>query len=178
MAELQDAGLVRCIGVSNFDRELIERCERVRHVDSLQQEFSMLNLEHRELISWCSDRGTGVVTYGPLAFGLLTGALAKERIETLDDWRRRDPEGVFAPENLDRNLAIVDALRAVAEPLGITVAQLALAWNVAQAGVTSAIAGSRDPDHVRGNATAGDVELDDETLAAIDALVADGERGR
>jgi aryl-alcohol dehydrogenase-like predicted oxidoreductase len=172
MAELQDAGLVRCIGVSNFDRELIERCERVRHVDSLQQEFSLLNPEHQELIAWCGEQGTGVLAYGPLAFGLLTGALTKERIQTLDDWRRRDPESVFAPGRLDRNLEVVDALRRVAEPLGITVGQLALAWNVAQVGVTSAIAGSRNPDHVRENAAAGDVELDDETLAEVDALMA------
>jgi len=62
MAELQDAGLVRAIGVSNFDRTLIERCEAVRHVDSLQQEFSMLQLRDRELIRWCGQHGTGVVT--------------------------------------------------------------------------------------------------------------------
>ena len=62
MDELQDAGTVGCIGVSNFDRELIERCEAIRHVDSLQQEFSMLTLDDRELIRWCGEQGTGVVT--------------------------------------------------------------------------------------------------------------------
>jgi len=70
-------------------------------------------------------------------------------------------------------VAVVDALRPVAERLGITLAQLALAWNVAQPGVTSAIAGSRDPGHVQANAAAGDLELDAETLAELEALIRD-----
>jgi aryl-alcohol dehydrogenase-like predicted oxidoreductase len=80
MAELADEGLVRAIGVSNFDRDLIERCEAIRHVDSLQQEFSMLALKDRDLIRWCGDNGTGVVTYGPLGYGLLTGAITADRV--------------------------------------------------------------------------------------------------
>lgn len=74
MAGLQDAGKVRHLGVSNFDRTLIERCEPIRHVDSLQQEFSLLTLDDRDLIRWCGEVGTGVVSYGPLGFGLLTGS--------------------------------------------------------------------------------------------------------
>ena len=66
------------IGVSNFDRALIERCEAIRHVDSLQQQFSMLALDDRELIAWCGEHGTGVVSYSPLAVGFLTGAMTRE----------------------------------------------------------------------------------------------------
>jgi aryl-alcohol dehydrogenase-like predicted oxidoreductase len=170
MSELQDAGKVRSIGVSNFDRELIERCEAIRHVDSLQQEFSMLSLDDRDLIRWCGEQGTGVVAYGPLGFGLLTGKISRERALSASDWRRSE-EGPFTPERLDHDLAIVEALRPIAERLGITMAQLALAWNVAQPGVTSAIAGSRDPGHARDNAAAGDVELDRRTLSEIEEIL-------
>jgi aryl-alcohol dehydrogenase-like predicted oxidoreductase len=171
MSDLQDAGKVRHIGVSNFDRALIERCEAIRHVDSLQQEFSMLALEDRDLIRWCGEQGTGVVAYGPLGFGLLTGAISRKQAVSASDWRRSDADGPFTDEKLDRDLAIVDGLRPIAERLGITMAQLALAWNVAQPGVTSAIAGSRDPDHARDNAAAGDVQLDEPTLAEIEGVL-------
>jgi aryl-alcohol dehydrogenase-like predicted oxidoreductase len=170
MSELQDVGKVRFIGVSNFDRQLIERCEAIRHVDSLQQEFSMLALDDRELIRWCGEQGIGVLSYGPLGFGLLTGKISREQAMSSSDWRRSD-DGPFTDENLDHDLAIVDALRPIADRLGITLAQLALAWNVAQPGVTSAIAGSRNPDHARDNAAAGDVELDEKTSAEIESVL-------
>jgi len=182
MNELQDAGKVRWIGVSNFSRELIERCEAIRHVDSLQPEFSMLNREHAELIAWCATNGTGVVGYGPLAFGLLTGAIGLDTRFPPGDWRApgdepsepEDPDDVnlFAPDRLPAALEVVGAIAKVAERVGVSTAQLALAWNVAQPGVTSAIAGSRNPDHVRSNAAAGDVDLDEETRRELDALLA------
>ncbi|RPJ14971.1 MAG: aldo/keto reductase, partial [Actinobacteria bacterium] len=172
MAGLVDDGLVRFIGVSNFDRALIERCQAIRHVDSLQQEFSMLELRDRDLIRWCGEQGTGVLSYSPLAFGLLTGAIGPESRFDADDVRSgRDEGSLFAPGNRERNHAVVEALRPVAERLDITLAQLALAWNVHQPGVTAAIAGSRNPDHVRSNAAAGDVELDDATVTELDEIV-------
>jgi len=87
MAALVDEGLVDAIGVSNFTRELIERCEAIRHVDSLQQNFSMLWGDDRDLIAWCGEQGTGVLAYGPLAFGLLTGAITKDTQYPEGDWR-------------------------------------------------------------------------------------------
>ena len=151
MAELQDAGTVRWIGVSNFDQALIERCEAIRHVDSLQQEFSMLALDDRDLIRWCGEHGTGVVTYGPLGFGLLTGTISRERATSVDGLaagRRGRPvhRREARPRPADRRRAATRSPSAS----DITMAQLALAWNVAQPGVTSAIAGSRDADaHAR-----------------------------
>ena len=172
MAGLVDDGLVRFIGVSNFDRDLIERCQAIRHVDSLQQEFSMLELRDRDLIRWCGEQGTGVLSYSPLAFGLLTGAIGPESRFDADDVRSgRDEGSLFAPGNRERNHAVVEELRPIAERVDITLAQLALAWNVHQPGVTAAIAGSRNPDHVRSNAAAGDVELDDATLSELDEIV-------
>jgi aryl-alcohol dehydrogenase-like predicted oxidoreductase len=171
MAALQDEGKVRSIGVSNFDRQQIEQCLAIRHVDSLQPEFSMLNREHAELIRWCGEQGVGVVSYGPLAFGLLTGAVTADTRFPPGDWRgEKQSEGPFA--DLTGSLEVVDRLRPVAERLGCSLAQLALAWNVHQPGVTSAIAGSRNPAHVRTNAAAGDIELDEPTLAELDAILA------
>jgi aryl-alcohol dehydrogenase-like predicted oxidoreductase len=171
MAALQDAGKARHIGVSNFTRELIERCEVARHVDSLQQEFSMLSLGDRALIRWCGEVGTGVVSYGPLGFGLLSGNLSRPAAEGLTDWRAGGSDGLFTPSGLDAAFAIVDGMRPIADRLGVSIAELALAWNWHQPGVTSAIAGSRNADHVRANAAAGHLELDAATLSELDAVL-------
>jgi aryl-alcohol dehydrogenase-like predicted oxidoreductase len=177
MAGLVDQGLVRHIGVSNFDQGLIERCEGIRHVDSLQPQFSLLHLKHRDLIRWCGDRGIGVVCYGPLAYGLLTGAIDADTEFEPSDWRsgRQGEDGyyaaLFAPGKIERSLAVVDGLRPIADRLGITMAQLSLAWTFHQTGVTAAIAGSRNPDHVRQNAQAGQVKLDQGTLDEIEDII-------
>ncbi len=177
MGALVDEGLVRAIGVSNFDQELIERCLAVRHVDSLQQEFSMLVRSDRELISWCGTAGVGVVCYGPLAYGLLAGAITMETEFTDRDFRgekSRDDDTyqkLFAPERRRAALKLLDDMQPIAERLDCTVPQLALAWTFHQDGVTSAIAGSRNPAHVKSNAAAGDIALDEATLAELEALL-------
>ncbi len=177
MASLADDGLVRHIGVSNFDQPLIERCEAIRHVDSLQQEFSMLQQRDRELIGWCGDHGIGVLSYGPLAFGLLTGAITAETAFAEGDFRADEEGDSLFGSGFEASLAAVERLRPIAERLGISLAQLALAWNVHQPGVTVAIAGSRDPEHVRSNAAAGDIELDDATRSELDAVVSQAAPG-
>ncbi len=177
MAALVDDGLVRNIGVSNFNRKRIERCEAIRHVDSLQPHFSMLHRNSREdLLPLCESSGTGVIAYGPLGYGLLTGAVTKDTTFGDDDWRggghgMRAYDELFAPGALERNLEIVEALRPVADRLDITLAQLALAWVVHQRGATGAIAGSRSPDHVAENAGAGSVELSDKDLDEIESIL-------
>jgi aryl-alcohol dehydrogenase-like predicted oxidoreductase len=100
----------------------------------------------------------------------LTGAVAPGA--TFDDWRAEAEEGYLT--DLEGSLRVVDLLRPVAERLGIPPSQLALAWNVAQPGVTAAIAGSRNPAHIRDNAAAGDVVLDDTTLTELEALLPRG----
>ena len=140
----------------------------------LFRSFSMLSLSDRDLIRWCGERRIGVVSYGPLAYGLLTGAITADTTFAPGDHRSEGGEdayqNLFARGKRQRSLAVVGGMRGVAERLGLTLAQLALAWNVHQSGVTSAIAGSRDPDHVQTNAAAGDVDLDDSTLAELEAL--------
>jgi aryl-alcohol dehydrogenase-like predicted oxidoreductase len=169
MAGLVDAGKVLAVGVSNFDQPLIERCLPIRHVDSLQQEFSMLALDDRELIRWCGEAGIGVVCYSPLGVGFLTGRFTRSDAEKIDDWRSR--EGWTSAETLDDVFRVVDGLRPIAERLRITMGQLALAWNVAQPGVTAAIAGSRSGEHMRENGAAADVKLDAETMDEIESLL-------
>ena len=177
MAGLVDEGLVRHVGVSNFDRSLIERCESIRHVDSLQPHFSLLHPEGRnDLLPFCKTNGTGVVAYGPLGYGLLTGAVTRETEFGDDDWRggghgMRAYDSMFAPGKLERNLDVVERLHPIADKLGITLAQLALAWVVRQEGVTAAIAGSRSPDHVAENAGAGSIDLSDGDLQEIESLI-------
>jgi aryl-alcohol dehydrogenase-like predicted oxidoreductase len=169
MAGLVEAGKVRAIGVSNFDQALIEACLPIRHVDSLQQEFSMLALDDRDLIRWCGEAGIGVVSYSPLGVGFLTGRFSRADAEQIDDWRSRDDW--TTAETLDDVFRVVDGLRPIAERLGITMGQLALAWNIGQPGVTAAIGGSRSSEHLRENAAAGDIVLDNTVLDEIEELL-------
>jgi aryl-alcohol dehydrogenase-like predicted oxidoreductase len=179
MAELADAGLVRWIGVSNFPNEVIARCEAVRHVDSLQPHLSMLWTERAPQLRYCRENGTGVIAYGPLAYGLLTGAITRDTTFTEDDWRGgghglRAYDQLFAPEVFGRNVEVVDGLRPIADRLGVSLAQLALAWVIHQEGATGAIAGSRSRSHVRENAQAGDVRLTAVDLSAIKDVIGTG----
>ena len=169
MAELVTVGKARAIGVSNFDQDLLERCLPIHHVDSLQQEFSMLALDDRALIRWCGEAGIGVVTYSPLGVGFLTGRYTRADAEAIDDWRGDDEW--TTPERLDETFRVVDGLRPIAEREGLSMGELALAWNVSQPGVTAAIAGSRSGKHLRENAAAGDRTLEPEVLDEIETLL-------
>ena len=168
MRRLVEEGKVRWAGVSNFDVSLLARCERIRHVDSLQPPFSMI---HREVaaaeIPWCGERDTGVIVYSPMASGLLTDKWTADRVGglALDDWRRRMPE--FLPPNVLRNLALRDALRPIAARHGKTVEEVAVAWTLAWPGVTGAIVGARSPEQVDGWIGAAGLALSGEDLEEI-----------
>jgi aryl-alcohol dehydrogenase-like predicted oxidoreductase len=178
MASLVEDGLVRWIGVSNFGRKLIERCERIRHVDSLQPQFSMLMRKGRDdLIPFCDTNGTGVICYGPLAYGLLTGRFTKDTKFGKNDWRGGGHgvgyyKDLFAPGKFEDHIDVVEKLRPTAKQIGVSLPQLALAWALHQDGITGAIAGSRSADHVRDNAAAGDVTLEEKDLDEIESILA------
>lgn len=172
MAQLVDEGKVRWAGVSNFSVDLLERCEPIRHVDSLQPRLNLIDRgAARELLPWCREHGTGVIVYSPMASGLLTGAFTRERMSRLaqDDWRRKAPH--YAEPNLSRNLELTERLKPIAERLGTTMPSLAVAWTLAIPGVTGAIVGARSPEQVEGWIGAADVVLSADDRVAIDRVV-------
>ena len=177
MAEVVDEGLAAHIGVSNFKRDLIERCLTIRHVDSVQNRWSLLVQRDRDdLLPWLAERGIGYLGYAPLAFGLLTGAITAETTFEATDWRSGVPGDVgyydeyFAPGVIGPHLEKVERLRPFAERLDVPLARLALRAAIDVPGVTGVIAGSTNDRHTRDNALAGDLELDDATRAEIDAI--------
>jgi aryl-alcohol dehydrogenase-like predicted oxidoreductase len=172
MARLVDEGKVRAAGVSNFDVSLLEHCESIRHVDSLQPPFSLIRRQVAEAeVEWCGAHDTGVIVYSPMQSGLLTDQFTEERVRTFpeDDWRRRSPD--FQPPRLGRNLALRDGLRPIAERHGTGVASIAIAWTLAWTGVTGAIVGGRTPEQVAGWIDAGSIDLTREDLEEIGELL-------
>jgi aryl-alcohol dehydrogenase-like predicted oxidoreductase len=151
LAKQVAAGKIRYAGVSNFSVELLERAERIRHVDSLQPPFSLINREAgRELLTWAHEHGTGVIAYSPMQSGLLTGRFSAERVAGLadDDWRRRNAQ--FVEPKLSKNLALVKALKPISARRGASLPELAVAWVLSWRGVTGAIVGGRSPEQVDG----------------------------
>ena len=169
MAALCEEGKIRYAGVSNFDVPLLERCEAVRHVDSLQPPYSLLRRDaEAELLPWCLRNGTGVVVYSPMQAGLLSGTFSMDRVAE-DDWRRRSP--YFQEPALSRNLAFVERIRPIAERHGKTPGQLAIAWTLMNPAVTSAIVGARRPSQVEQNVGAAGWRLTPEEMAEIEAAL-------
>jgi len=170
MVRLVEQGKARAAGVSNFDVPLLQRCEAIRHVDSLQPPFSLIRRDAAERqIPWCTEHETGVIAYSPMQSGLLTDAFAAPRVAALaqDDWRRRSPQ--FQQPALGKNLALRDALKPIARRHGATVSAVAVAWTLAWPGVTGAIVGARTAAQVDGWIGAATLEL---TTADLDEIAA------
>ena len=168
MVRLIEEGKVRFGGVSNFNVNLLERCEAIRHVDSLQPPFSMIRRDAAvSEIPWCEAHQSGVICYSPMQSGLLTDHFSAERVAKMadDDWRRRTPE--FNSPNLERNLALRDALQPIAKRHGTSVSSVALAWVLSWPGVTAAIVCARSPEQVDGWINAGNLELSQADLDEI-----------
>ena len=145
MTGLATDGLVRAIGMSNYNIADIERCHAARRVDVVQEGLSLVDhLENRALARRCDELGIGVTIYEPLASGVLGGKTMDEVRSVWSEWEEMAFfQRLLIPGRAERSWAVVDGLRPIADELGATVAQVAIAWVLHQQGVTCAIAGSR-----------------------------------
>jgi aryl-alcohol dehydrogenase-like predicted oxidoreductase len=169
LAELKEEGLVRHIGVSNFDVEQLRRAQSIAPVETLQPPYSLVAREVEDTILPFAEReGIGVIVYSPMGSGLLTGAMTRERIESLpeDDWRKRSER--FQEPQLSRHLALVERLESVAERLGTTPGAVAVAWTLQNPAVDGAIVGFRRPDQVDPIIGAAKLELGEDDVATIE----------
>lgn len=172
MVQLQSEGKTRFIGVCNFDVELLERCEAIAHVQSLQPIYNMLerDIEAKEL-PYCKKHGIGVVAYSPMQSGLLTGKFDKSKLAP-DDWRQESDK--FAGEKLEQGLKIAEALRPIAAKYKKTIGQLAVAWVLANDAVTSAIVGARTERHAAENVGGTGWKIEPGDLKTIERLLKEG----
>jgi aryl-alcohol dehydrogenase-like predicted oxidoreductase len=169
-AELKEEGLVRHIGVSNFDVEQLRRASAIAPVETLQPPYSLLARDvEAEILPFAGREGIGVIVYSPMGSGLLTGAMTRERIAALpeNDWRRRSAR--FQEPQLSANLALVERLRAVADRHSATPGAVAVAWTLRNAAVDGAIVGLRHPDQVAPILAAASLELGADDVAELEA---------
>src|ERR1700736_285598 len=171
LADLKREGKVRWIGVSNFNVRQLRRAQAIAPVTSLQPPYSVL---HREIedqaLRYCVREGIGVIVYSPMASGLLTGAMTRERIAKLpkDDWRSGHPD--FMEPNLSHNLALVERLQEIARRHNRSAGEVAIAWTLHNPAVTGAIVGARNARQAGGVMRAGNLSLTDKEASEIEAF--------
>lgn len=169
LADLKREGKVRWIGVSNFNVQQLKRARKIAPVTSLQPPYSLIHREiEDEILPYCLREGIGVIVYSPMASGLLTGAMTRERAARLskDDWRKGHPD--FTEPNLSRNLELVDRLREIAKRHNRSVGEVAIAWTLRNPAVTGAIVGARNARQAEGVMRAGDLRLSDKEVSEIE----------
>ncbi|HYI80427.1 MAG TPA: aldo/keto reductase [Thermoleophilaceae bacterium] len=170
LAELRDEGKIRHIGVSNYSAEQMEELSQTVPVETLQPPYHLFAREiEGDVLRWCLDNDVGVLVYGPLAHGLLTGAIDEDTEFADDDWRSDSPQ--FSETSLRQNLTVVRQLTEIADGLGCTLGQLAIAWTLVHPAVDVAIVGSRRAAHIEESVGALDVDLDDEALQRIETVI-------
>jgi aryl-alcohol dehydrogenase-like predicted oxidoreductase len=173
LAALKQEGKVRHVGVSNFNVAQMKRAQAIAPITSLQPRYSLLHREiEAEILPFCARENIGVIAYSPMASGLLTGAMTRERIAALspDDWRKRHPD--FQEPQLQRNLMLVRLLRTIGKRHGYTPAEVAIGWVLGNPAITGAIVGARRPGQVWGVSGAAEFRLSPREVAEIEAFVA------
>jgi aryl-alcohol dehydrogenase-like predicted oxidoreductase len=168
-AELKQEGLVRHIGVSNFDIAQLRRAQAIAPVETLQPPYSLVDREvEQEILPFAEREGIGVIVYSPMGSGLLTGAMTRERIATLpdDDWRKRDPR--FQGPQLSHQLALVERLATAASRHDVATGAIAVAWTLRNPAVDGAIVGFRRPEQVDPIVEAANLELSQDDIAMIE----------
>ena len=168
LVRLRDAGKIRAIGASNVSAENLREYVATGQLDAIQECYSMLDRDiETTLLPIARQAGVSTLSYSSLALGLLTGKISADRKFQGDDQRADMPR--FSPENRGRAAAFAEQLRPIAERRQASVAQLVIAWTLAQPGITFALCGARDPAQAVDNACAGSIRLGADDLAAIDA---------
>jgi aryl-alcohol dehydrogenase-like predicted oxidoreductase len=179
IGEMVEAGYARYLGLSEVGAETIRRAHAVHPVSDVQIEYSLISRGiEEEILPTCRELGIGVTAYGVLSRGLLSGHWSKEREEALGrhDFRASAPR--FTGENLERNLALVEALRALADETDATVAQLAIGWALSRGDDVVPLVGARTRERLAESLGAVDIELTLDDLARIEETVpADGVAG-
>lgn len=172
LEELVRAGKIRHVGASNYDVKQIEELARFGRVEALQPPYHVFSREiEDEILPYAMDHDIGVLVYGAMAHGLLTGTMTPETTFAPDDWRESSQD--FTGDTFRRNLAVVEMLKEIAKQRGITLPQLAVAWTLAQPAVHVTIVGARRPAHLDESAAAADIVLAADDLAAIETALAD-----
>ena len=172
LAELKDEGKVRHIGVSNFDAGQMERADAIAPVETLQPPYNMLRRDiEAEILPYASENDIGVIVYSPMASGLLTGKMTRERVENMpaDDWRRNNEQ--FNDPKLSQNLDLVERLREIGERHEKSPAEIAIAWTLRHSAVSAAIVGGRRPDQVDGIVGAADFRLSESEVEEVEAAL-------
>jgi aryl-alcohol dehydrogenase-like predicted oxidoreductase len=173
IAEMITAGYVRHVGLSEAGADTVRRAHATHRVADLQIEYSLLSRGiEAEILPTCRELGVGMTAYGVLARGLIGGTWSSMRTSAPGDMRARMPR--FRPENLERNLALVDALRAIAEAKDVTVAQIAIAWVLTRGEDIVPLVGTTKRDRLAEAVSALELELSEEDLAAIERAVPPG----
>ncbi len=172
---LLDEGVIGAIGVSNFSAEMIEECLQYGPVHTSQPKFSLLTREHLDgVIAYCHEHDIASIVYSSMEQGILTGKVTLDR-EYEEGDKRPDKNPWFRPRNLKRALAVLEeTAQPIADRHNATLAQVALAWTIAEPGITCALAGARNAEQARENAGAMELELSEqeraEILAAFESL--------
>lgn len=169
LAALKKEGKARWIGLSNFDVAQMQRAEKIAPVTSLQPPYSLVRRRiESEILPHCESRGIGVIVYSPMASGMLTGAMTRERAKNFpkDDWRRNSPE--FKEPKLSQNLELVERLKKVAARYNSTPGAMAIAWTLRLPAVTGAIVGARNAQQAEGVMRAGELKLTPQDIAEIE----------
>jgi aryl-alcohol dehydrogenase-like predicted oxidoreductase len=170
ISEMIEAGYVRCVGLSEAGAETIGRAHAIYPIADVQIEYSLLSRGiERDILPTCRGLGIGITAYGVLSRGLLSGHWSQERPLAPGDFRGANPR--FQEENVGHNLSLVDALRAVADARGVTVAQLAIAWVLSRGDDIVPVVGARRRDRLTEAIPAVDLDLGADDMAAIEQAV-------
>jgi aryl-alcohol dehydrogenase-like predicted oxidoreductase len=171
LKDLIQVGKIRHAGVSNFDVKQMDEFSATLQVETLQPPYHMFRRDiETSILPYAGSHDIGVLVYGPLGHGLLSGALSEQTTFAADDWRSHS--SVFQGEAYRRNLRIAEALKAFSElELGTTISRVAVAWTLANPAVHVAIVGTRRQRHVDDAIAAADLKLDDRTMRQIDQII-------